>query len=157
MAEVRRARPADEGPLLGLIREFYSVDRHDYDEQHVATALRPLLEDDALGQVWLLDGPDGPSGYVIVTWTWSLESGGRDCILDEIYVRDTGLGLGGELLEHALSAAEDFGARAVFLETEAHNDRARRFYAEHGLQAEESIWMSMALPRRRPGTMSRAF
>ena len=60
MAEVRRARPADEGPLLGLIREFYSVDRHDYDEQHVATALRPLLEGDALGQVWLLDGPDGP-------------------------------------------------------------------------------------------------
>jgi GNAT superfamily N-acetyltransferase len=151
MAEVHRARPPDEVALLGLIREFYTVDQHDYDEQRVSDALRPLLEDDALGQVWLLAGPDGPTGYAIVTWTWSLESGGRDCILDEIYVRSTGVGLGGALLEHAIAEAEAYGARAMFLETEAHNARARRFYSAHGLRAEASIWMSMALPRRGRG------
>jgi GNAT superfamily N-acetyltransferase len=147
MAEVHRAGLDDEAALLGLIREFYVVDQHDYDERRVSTALRPLLEDDALGQVWLLAGPDGPVGYAIVTWTWSLESGGRDSILDELYVRTPGAGLGGALLEHAIAEAEAYGARALFLETEAPNARARRFYAEHGLMAEDSVWMSMPLPR----------
>jgi len=151
MAEVQRARLDDEAALLGLIREFYVVDQHDYDEQRVSTALRPLLEDDALGQVWLLAGPDGPAGYAIVTWTWSLESGGRDCILDELYVRTPGVVAGSALLAHAIAEAEAYGARAVFLETEAHNARARGFYSAHGLQAEESIWMSMPLPRGGPG------
>lgn len=156
MAEVHRARLSDEADLLGLIREFYVVDQHDYDEQRVSSALRPLLEDDALGQVWLLAGPDGPTGYAIITWTWSLESGGRDCILDELYVRTPGAGLGSALLAHAIAEAEAYGARALFLETEAHNTRARRFYSEHGLMTEDSTWMSMPLPRGGPGPVDRS-
>ena len=151
---IRRAGPADVEPLLGLIREFYVVDRHDYDEQHVRTALMPLLADDTLGQVWVLDVDATLAGYAIVTWSWSLESGGRDCILDEIYVRDGGQGRGGALIEHAIGEAERFGARAVFLETEAHNTRVRGFYARHGLVVEDSVWMSADLPRDVPGGWS---
>jgi GNAT superfamily N-acetyltransferase len=89
----------------------------------------------------------GLQGYAMVSWTWSLESGGRDCILDEIYVREPGHGHGASLIEFAIGRAEDFGARAIFLETEAPNARARRFYASHGFRVEDSIWMSAPLPR----------
>lgn len=143
---VRRATPDDLGALLVLVREFYVVDAHAYDEALIVPALAPMLADDALGQVWIVDA-DGPAGYAIVTWTWSLESGGRDCILDEIYVREPGAGRGSALIEHAIGAAQAFGARALFLETEAPNARARRFYARHGLAAEDSVWMSTPLPR----------
>jgi ribosomal protein S18 acetylase RimI-like enzyme len=33
----------------------------------------------------------------------------------------------------------------MFLETEAHNERVRGFYARHGFAAEDSVWMSRAL------------
>jgi hypothetical protein len=33
----------------------------------------------------------------------------------------------------------------VFLETEAHNERVRSFYARCGFEAEESVWMSRSL------------
>jgi GNAT superfamily N-acetyltransferase len=138
---VRRAGPDDLATLLPLIREFYEVDRHPYDEPFVTAALRPLLDGDGYGQVFLACRPD-PIGYAVLTWSYSLESGGRDCILDEIYLRERGNGHGGRLLTSVLDAARAAGARALFLETEAHNTRVRGFYARHGLAVEDSVWMS---------------
>jgi GNAT superfamily N-acetyltransferase len=144
----RRAHRGDLLPLLALITEFYEIDAHEYDEERIVPALEPMLLDDALGQVWVLEDESRRlDGYLIVTWTWSLESGGRDCIVDEIYVREPGHGPGARLLEHGLAEAVAFGARAAFLETEAPNDAARRFYVRHGFVAEDSIWMSTPIPR----------
>lgn len=145
MGVVRRAGEADLDDLLVLVQAFCRADHHDYDEARVRAGLEPMLAGDDLGQVWVLDGPGGPAGYAIVTWSWSLESGGRDCILDEIYVEPTGAGYGSLLLRHALHAARAAGALAVFLETEAHNGPARRFYARHGFAVEDSVWMSAPL------------
>jgi len=33
----------------------------------------------------------------------------------------------------------------MFLETETHNERARRFYSRQGFEADDSIWMSRDL------------
>ena len=80
-----------------------------------------------------------------VTWSYSLESGGRDCILDEIYVASRSAGLGTGLLAAAMEGARLCGARAAFLETEAHNDRVRGFYIRNGFEIEDSVWMSRTL------------
>ena len=140
-----RAGAGDEAVLLPLIREFCAVDRHEFDRERVLAGLRPLLVDDRHGQVWLIREPGGEvAGYAVVTWGWSLESGGRECLLDEIYVRSRGRGLGGKALEAIVEAAGEAGASAMFLETEAHNERARAFYRRGGFTAEDSIWMSRA-------------
>lgn len=127
-----------------MIRAFYTVDGHPYDAATVDRALGPLLADDSHGQVWVLDDGGVLIGYAVVTWSWSLESGGRD-MLDEIYVDRRGGGLGARLLAAVMAAARDAGAASMFLETEAANDGARRFYARHGFAAEDSIWMGSAL------------
>jgi len=44
-----------------------------------------------------------------------------------------------------LAGAREAGARAVFLETEAHNERVRSFYQRHGVAVEDSVWMSRSL------------
>src|SRR5689334_5416507 len=138
---IRRAELPDRDELLQLIREFYAVDRHEFDVERVARGLDPLLADDTHGQVWLIN----KSGYAVVTWGWSLESGGREALLDEIYVRDRGRGVGRELLTHAMAAAAKAGAIRMFLETEAHNERVRAFYASLGFATEDSTWMSADL------------
>jgi ribosomal protein S18 acetylase RimI-like enzyme len=129
-----------------MIREFYELDVHDYDEQRVVSALDPLLRHDLVGQVWLVDdGTGAVTGYAIVTWGYSLESGGRDALLDEIYVRDRRRGFGSEVLNQILGAAAAAGASRIFLETEAPNETVRRFYRRHGFLDESSIWMSRVL------------
>ncbi|GAA0736313.1 GNAT family N-acetyltransferase [Dactylosporangium roseum] len=134
--------------LLELVREFCAADRHEFDEARIGRALGPLLAEDTHGQVWLaVDDSGAAAGYAVVTWGWSLESGGREALLDEIYVRDRGHGVGAVLLRHAMRAAAEAGASAMFLETEAHNTRVRGFYARHGFAEEDSVWMSGPLGR----------
>ncbi|MFN8076688.1 MAG: GNAT family N-acetyltransferase [Kineosporiaceae bacterium] len=138
------------------------MDGHEFDAERVRRALLPLLADDALGQVWLVhddehpaqDAADGAAGYAVITWGWSLESGGRECLLDEIYVRSPGRGLGGLLLDAVITAAAQAGALAMFLETEAPNDAARRLYARHGFVAEDSTWMARDLATAPAGPVS---
>jgi GNAT superfamily N-acetyltransferase len=145
---VRRAVTDDLSSLLVLVRAFCAADGHEYHEGRVSAALTPLLGDDHLGQVWVVSPHEDPSrllGYAVVTWSWSLESGGRDCLLDEIFVSEQGAGIGSELLLHAMSRASEAGAAAMFLETEAHNSMVRRFYARNGFTSEDSVWMRTGL------------
>jgi len=141
----RRAESADLEGLVPLIRAFYLVDHHEFNQAKVRSALIPLLADDTFGQVWVTEDSGGVTGYAVVTWSYSLESGGLDCILDEIYVEQRSSGTGSRLLEAAMAGAARAGARAIFLETEAHNQRVRSFYARHGFQEEDSVWMSRSM------------
>lgn len=143
MSPVSRADESDHHDLLALIEEFYRVDSHDFDPARIDRGLLPLLRDDTHGQVWILG--DHPIGYAIVTWSWSLESGGKDCILDEIYVAERGSGLGSHLFTEVIDHARHAGAAAMFLETEAPNERARHFYQRLGFQTEDSTWLSRDL------------
>ena len=136
---LQRARMEHLPLMLTLVSEFCVTDQHTFDPDRVTRALVPLLEDDAHGVVYLVDNEQG---YVVITWGYSLESGGREALIDEIYLRRRGEGLGSKVMD---ALFDDMAARGVvkmFLETETHNRRARRFYARQGFVEDDSIWMS---------------
>lgn len=126
--------------MLALISEFYEVDDHPFDQETVLRGLVPLLESDEHGVVLLAD-----DGYAVLVWSYSLESGGRDALLDEIYVREQGRGTGKALMESVFAEMRERDIRRIFLETEAENDRARAFYSRLGFEIEDSVWMSAHL------------
>ena len=66
-------------------------------------ALATLLDDDTLGGVWVLEDEQGVAGYLAVTLGYSLEYGGRDAFIDELYLaaRARGRGAGRAALELA--------------------------------------------------------
>jgi len=140
---VRLAVSADTEALVQLVREYCIEDRHEFAESRVRAALAPLLMDDQHGVVWIIGEP--PLGYAAVTWGFSLESGGQDALLDEVYLRERGRGLGTQLLQCIIDDLVARGMNRIFLETEAPNERARRFYARYGFATEDSIWMSRSL------------
>jgi ribosomal protein S18 acetylase RimI-like enzyme len=80
-----------------------------------------------------------------LTWGWSIESGGREGLIDEIYVRERNTGLGSELLAEVVKVAKQNDVKMIFLETELANERVRGFYRRHGFIQEESIWLSYKL------------
>ena len=142
---VRPGRVTDLDALVPLIREFCEIDGHPYDEQGVRGALEPLLGGDQHGVVWLAERDGLVAGYAVVTWGYSLESGGPDALLDELYVRARGNGIGRALMDALLDDCAVRGCRRMFLETEVDNARARRFYGTLGFQQEDSVWMSRTL------------
>lgn len=135
----RRAVADDLDALVALNHAFCAADRHPFDERRVRSAFNPLLTDDRWGVVWIVDEP---AAYAVLTWGWSIEAGGVEAVLDEIYVSQQRRGVGATLVEHIATDAASRGVARIFLETERHNDHARRFYARHGFVEDDSIWMS---------------
>ena len=136
---LQRARMEHLPLMLTLVSEFCVTDQHTFDPDRVTRALVPLLEDDAHGVVYLADNEQG---YVVITWGYSLESGGREALIDEIYLRRRGEGRGGKVMDALFVEMAARGVVKMFLETETHNHRARRFYARQGFDEDDSIWMS---------------
>ena len=136
---LQRARIEHLPLMLTLVSEFCITDQHAFDPDRVTRALVPLLEDDAHGVVYLADNEQG---YVVITWGYSLESGGREALIDEIYLRRRGEGRGGKVMDALFVEMAARGVVKMFLETETHNHRARRFYARQGFDEDDSIWMS---------------
>lgn len=145
-ATVRRATLADADRVIELVAEYCAADRHHFDPAVVEGGLAPLLAGDDVGVVWLLEVDGAIDGYVAVTWGWSIEIGGFEVVLDEIYVRTRGAGHGSRLLAALEDDCRRRGARRIFLETERPNADARRLYERHGFVADDSIWMSKELP-----------
>lgn len=158
---LQRATLADQTVLLELIALFCQEDGHSFDEGRIRGALPALLEHDDFGRIYLIVTPDGthdthgdgsgenakanPVGYLVTTWGYSLESGGREALIDEIFVRERGQGLGASAMNALLTTLKAEGFTVVFLETERANHRARRFYARFGFEEDDSIWMSRPL------------
>jgi len=139
MVAIRRAGPADLGTLIGLHEAFCDVDGHPFDRRRARTGFAPLLDDDTHGVVWIVDRP--PS-YAVLTWGWSIEAGGDEAVLDELFVTERDGGVGSALLDHVLADGRRRKLARIFLETESHNERVRAFYERHGFRADDSIWLS---------------
>ena len=136
---IRRAGPEDLDRLIELHRQFCELDQHPFSESRVRAGFVPLLDGDEHGVVWIIDEP---AAYAILTWGWSIEAGGFEAVLDEIYASRRNAGLGAALIEHVVADARARGIARIFLETESHNERGRRLYARHGFVEDDSIWMS---------------
>ncbi|MDX1448483.1 MAG: GNAT family N-acetyltransferase [Acidimicrobiia bacterium] len=143
--EIRDATPEDFDAIVPMIRSFYEIDRHPYEPELVESGLRPLLSGEAPGFVIVAEDDGELLAYAVVTWGWAIESGGRDALLDEIFVTERGQGIGAQMMHDIIDRARDAGCRRMFLETESHNRAARIFYTRHGFDIDDSVWMSRDL------------
>src|SRR5262245_7497281 len=101
----RIAARSDVEALLTFMRQYYEFDRLPFDEQLTRVALEEILADESLGRVWLIHYRGEEIGYLVLTLGYSLEYGGRDAFIDEVYIRATYRGKGvGKI---ALAFAED--------------------------------------------------
>lgn len=141
MATIRRAEAGDLEALLRMCARYCEADSHQFDPGTATAGFEPLLLSEQHGVVWLSVDGDETVGYAVVTWSWSIESGGLDALLDEIYVDRPGEGHGSALVAHLLADCRRRNLPRVFLETESANREARRMYSRLGFQTEDSVWM----------------
>lgn len=142
---MRRAVSADLDVLVELAAEYCEADRHEFDEPTVRAGFDPLLTDDRYGVVFVAELDGVLDGYGVVTWGWSIEIGGLDVVLDEVYARTKGYGVGTCLIRRLEAECRARGVKRVFLETEVANEAARRLYEREGFEVDASIWMSKEL------------
>lgn len=134
MSSLRLATTDDLDRLMTLVAGFHAQSGIEQDEDTRRGALAPLLEGSPHGAIWMIGPRVAPVGYIAVSFGWSIEFGGLDAFLDEIYVREKvrGRGMGSEALAALLRALSEQGIAAMHLEVEAANDAAQRLYRRVG-------------------------
>ena len=132
----RAAATSDADTILAMMRELYAHDPTPLDEPAARAALSRLLAGDPFGIVHLILLDDYPAGYVVLTFGFSLEFGGRDAFVDEIFVREEfrGRGAGAGALRFAEEVCRVRGVRALHLEVEHANSGAQALYRRLGFR-----------------------
>jgi ribosomal protein S18 acetylase RimI-like enzyme len=143
-SEFRIASTDDLETLISFARTFYAHERIAFDEAKARTAFRLLVEDPQLGRAWVIMADGAPVGYSVVTFGFSIEYGGPDAILDEIYIRESHrhLGLGAQALRLAEDACREYGLHALHLEVEGSNTAAQALYRAHGFVDHDRYFMT---------------
>ena len=136
---VRRASPEDVPALVGLMEEFYAEADYPLDWKWAAASFARLLGDEALGAAWIAHHAGEPAGYVVLTVRHSMEYGGPDGWVDDLFVRPAYRrhGLARAALEALFAECERRGVLAVHVEVGRENDAARPLYEGFGLLPRE--------------------
>ncbi|MHA6325926.1 GNAT family N-acetyltransferase [Roseivivax sp. CAU 1753] len=148
MKSLHLATPDDAEKLLPLVAAFHTESRFDTDLEHRTAAIAPLLEGIPHGAIWLIGPRKAPVGYIVVTFGWSVEFGGLDAIVDEVYIRPAvrRRGMGSEALNEIAKALKEAGVRALHLEVDRADEEAQRFYSRGRFKPRENyLFMSRVL------------
>ena len=124
------ASVAELETLIQLMGEFYAYEALPFDKPAARSALQLILGNDSYGRVYLIGVGEAIAGYLVITFGFSLEYGGRDAFVDEIYLRAgcRGQGVGTKSLQFAEAVCREQGVNALHLEAERKNTSAQAFY-----------------------------
>ena len=145
--EIAQAEHGDLDQLADLLAELFTLEsdfRPDRDKQ--LRGLRLILDNPALGRLFVLRDQGRVAGMANALTTISTSEGCRVAVLEDVIVRDEyrGKGLGRRLVEHVLAWAGAAGMARVTLLADRDNKAALDFYRKLGFEPSH-----MAVLRRR--------
>jgi GNAT superfamily N-acetyltransferase len=130
----RRATVADVDALRIFIPAFHNEDGHPIGDAILERSLSGVARGEPLLHVWMIESGDEAIGYVALALGYSIEVGGLDAFLDEIYVepKHRGRGIGKAALTFVEQASKRLNVRRLCLEVETSNPKAQKLYADQG-------------------------
>ncbi|MEK0163105.1 GNAT family N-acetyltransferase [Phaeobacter sp. JH20_36] len=130
-AALHLAGPEDLTRVLDLVAAFHGEMGIASDEPHRRAAIEPLLNGLPYGAVYLIGPTRAPVGYIVVTFSWSVEFGGMDGSIDELFIRPPvrGRGIATEVLFSLPRTLAEAGIKALHLDVDRNNAPARGLYA----------------------------
>lgn len=147
-AALTLAAPEHLDRVVALVAAFHAEAGIELSDEARRAGLAPLLDGIPHGAVYLIGPPRAPIGYVVITFGWSVEFGGLDGIIDEIYVRPgvRGRGIASEALIALPRALAAGGVQAMHLEVDRNNEAALKLYKRAGFKPRDGyMFMSKRL------------
>jgi GNAT superfamily N-acetyltransferase len=132
--DIRRASPSEAESISDLLLAQLKEHRIETPYDEIRFAVDGMLADDNRGFILVALNGERPVGVAYVSFTWTLEHGGRSAWLEELYVSPDvrNRGIGKAMLDAVLRKATEAGCAAVDLEVDAQHVRAEHLYARQG-------------------------
>ena len=143
-ATFRKATKADAGLLQEMIRDYYFFDKQKIDTATIQSSLAIALEENPHVIIWIIEVDRKMAGYLAIVIGFTIEAGGKDGFIDELFLKSPyrGLGFGRQAVDFAIEICPSLGIRRLSLEVEPHNKRAKRLYEDVGFFTHDRILMS---------------
>ena len=126
--------------LTPLVAAFHQEEGIVSDPKQRDRALIPLLEGSPHGAVYMIGPRNSPMGYVVFSFIWSVEFGGLEAMVDEVYLRHNvrGKGIGKSILKRLFRTMAAHGVHNLSLEVHQKNAKAIQFYKALGFRLRQN-------------------
>ncbi len=129
--------PSHKKHLLRMMSDFYAIDDYQFNHESASKNVDHFTGNDDLGKLFMIQYDQQVVGYIILTFGFSFEYGGRDAFIDEFFIEEDfrNMGVGDVVLDLIAVAAEVLSVQAIHLEVEMHNENASKLYIKKGFQS----------------------
>ena len=133
------ASDADLPQLLTWLSAFHADFAIQQTKAQQRESLLTLIRNPQLGSIWLIHANEEAVGYIALCTGYSLEFGGLDAFIDEIYIAPDrrGSGIASQVLQLVKLEAKAMGIRALHLEVNCSDEKVQKLYQKSGFTMRE--------------------
>ena len=127
---------ADIEVITQMMQDFYAIDNYPMDVEVAKKLFQEFISNEHLGKSWLMYSENEIVGYIILTFIFSFEYGGKIAFVDELFIKETarGNGFGKEAIQFIQREAPKLSLKLLYLEVEPHNENAQKLYLAHDFE-----------------------
>ena len=127
---------ADIEIITQMMRDFYAIDNYPIDVEVTKTLFQEFIFNEHVGKSWLIYSENEIAGYIILTFIFSFEYGGKIAFVDELFIKETarGKGFGKEAIQFIQREVPKLSLKLLYLEVEPHNENAQKLYLAHDFE-----------------------
>ena len=127
---------SDISIITQMMQDFYAIDNYPMDVEVAKTLFQEFISNEHLGKSWLIYSENEIVGYIILTFIFSFEYGGKIAFLDELFIKETarGKGFGKEAIQFIQREVPKLSLKLLYLEVEPHNENAQKLYLAHDFE-----------------------
>ena len=123
----------DISTITQMMQDFYAIDNYPMDVEVAKELFQEFISNEHLGKSWLIYSENEIVGYIILTFIFSFEYGGKIAFVDELFIKETarGKGFGKEAIQFIQREVPKLSLKLLYLEVEPHNENAQKLYLAH--------------------------
>ena len=127
---------SDISIITQMMQDFYAIDNYPMDIEEAKTLFQEFITHEHLGKSWLIYSENEIVGYIILTFIFSFEYGGKIAFVDELFIKETarGKGIGKEAIQFIQAEVPKLSLKLLYLEVEPHNENAQKLYLAHDFE-----------------------
>lgn len=121
---------SDIEAITAMMQDFYAIDNYPMEAETTKRMFEEFISNDNFGKAWLIFADNKVAGYVILTYIFSFEYGGKIAFLDELFIKESarGKGIGKETIQFIQRESPKLSLKLLYLEVEEHNKSAQKLY-----------------------------
>lgn len=127
---------SDISIITQMMQDFYAIDNYPMDVEVAKKLFQEFISNEHLGKSWLIYSENEIVGYIILTFIFSFEYGGKIAFVDELFIKETarGKGFGKEAIQFIQQEVPKLSLKLLYLEVEPHNENAQKLYLAHDFE-----------------------